>query len=172
MGVGGFGNSFPIIPGHEVIGEVVAVGEGEKKWKEGDRVGAPWHGGHDGTCKQCNQGLFQMCDNEQINGVTRNGGYGEYVTLRTEAVVDIPKDADPAEFCPLLCAGVTVFNALRKQGIQSGSTVAIQGLGGLGHLAVQFTSRMGYRTIAISSSDKKKDFAMKLGAHGKSAHPP
>ena len=83
-GQGVFGNSFPIIPGHEVIGEVAAVPESEKRWKEGDRVGGPWHGGHDGTCRQCKSGLFQMCDNEQVNGVTRNGGYGEYVTLRTE----------------------------------------------------------------------------------------
>lgn len=160
-----FGNSFPIIPGHEVIGEVAAVPESEKRWKEGDRVGGPWHGGHDGTCKQCNSGLFQMCVNEQVNGVTRNGGYGEYVTLRTEAVVSIPADADPVEYCPLLCAGVTVFNSLRHQNIVPGSTVAVQGLGGLGHLALQYTSKMGFRTVAISQSDAKRDFAMKLGAH-------
>ncbi|KIX08237.1 uncharacterized protein Z518_02893 [Rhinocladiella mackenziei CBS 650.93] len=160
-----FGNSFPITPGHEVIGEVVAVPDTEKRWKVGDRVGAPWHGGHDGTCKQCQRGMFQMCDNETINGVMRDGGYAEYVTLRTEAAVSIPPDADPAAYCSLLCAGVTVFNSLRNQKISAGSTVAIQGLGGLGHLALQFTSKMGYRTVAISSSSAKKDFAMQLGAH-------
>lgn len=106
--VGGFGNSFPIIPGHEIIGEVVAVPESEKRWKEGDRVGGAWHGGHDGTCKACRRGLYQMCVNESINGVTRDGGYGEYATLLTEAVVSVPKDVDPAEFAPQLCAGVTV----------------------------------------------------------------
>ncbi|KIW21454.1 hypothetical protein PV08_02034 [Exophiala spinifera] len=160
-----FGNGFPIIPGHEVIGEVAAVPEGETRWTVGARVGAPWHGGHDGTCTPCRQGLFQMCEKEQINGVTRDGGYAEYVTLRTEAVVSVPEDVDPAAFCPLLCAGVTVFNSLRKQNIVPGSLVAIQGLGGLGHLALQYTSKMGYRTVAISSSPEKKEFATQLGAH-------
>ncbi|EXJ94221.1 hypothetical protein A1O1_02614 [Capronia coronata CBS 617.96] len=162
---GVFGNSFPIIPGHEIIGDVVAVPDTEKRWKEGDRVGGPWHGGHDGTCKACQRGLFQMCDNELINGVTKSGGFAEYVTLRTEAVVSVPDDVDPAEFCPLLCAGVTVFNGLRRQNVLPGSVVAVQGLGGLGHLALQYTSKMGYRTVAISSSSAKKDFAMQLGAH-------
>ena len=106
-----------------------------------------------------------MCENEQINGVTRNGGYGEYALLRSEAGVRIPDDVDAAQYCPLLCAGVTVFNSLRRQGIMPGSTVAIQGLGGLGHLALQYTSKLGYRTVAISSSAAKKEFATKLGAH-------
>ena len=106
-----------------------------------------------------------MCENEQINGVTKNGGYGEYCVLRSEAGVRIPDDVDAAQFCPLLCAGVTVFNSLRRQGIMPGSTVAIQGLGGLGHLALQYTSKLGYRTVAISSSAAKKEFATKLGAH-------
>ncbi|KAF2105992.1 alcohol dehydrogenase [Lophiotrema nucula] len=162
---GGFGNPIPMVPGHEVIGDIVAVPDGEKTWKVGDRVGGAWHGGHDGTCKACKRGLFQMCSNEQINGVTRYGGYAEYVYIRSEAAVPIPKEVDPAEFAPLLCAGVTVFNSLRKQGITLGDTVAIQGLGGLGHLALQYTSKMGYRTVAISSSDSKRDFAKKLGAH-------
>ncbi|KAJ4512372.1 hypothetical protein HRR83_006887 [Exophiala dermatitidis] len=160
-----FGNSFPITPGHEVIGDVAAVPDSEKRWKIGDRVGAPWHGGHDGTCKSCQRGLYQMCDNELINGVTKNGGYAEYVTLRTEAVVSVPQDVDPAAFCPLLCAGVTVFNSLRRQNVIAGSVVAVQGLGGLGHLALQYASKMGYRTVAISSSSEKKQFASQLGAH-------
>ncbi|KAF2196907.1 alcohol dehydrogenase [Delitschia confertaspora ATCC 74209] len=155
---------FPRIPGHEVIGKVVAVGPGEKRWKIGDKVGGPWHGAHDGVCKACNRGLYQMCEHELVNGVSRNGGYAEYCTLRTEAVVRIPADADPAEYAPLLCAGVTVFNGIRQMQITPGDTVAIQGLGGLGHLALQYSRRMGYRTVAISSSDKKKDFAMQLGA--------
>lgn len=106
-----------------------------------------------------------MCQNEAINGVTRNGGYGEYVILRTEAVVSVPRDVDPAEYAPLLCAGVTVFNSLRKQNITTGELVAVQGLGGLGHLALQYASKMGYKVVAISSSDAKQKFAKDLGAN-------
>ncbi|GAB7341028.1 hypothetical protein MBLNU457_7357t2 [Dothideomycetes sp. NU457] len=157
--------TFPRVPGHEVIGKIVAVGPGEKKWKIGDRVGGPWHGGHDGTCKACNRGLFQMCDNEVVNGVNRDGGYAEYSDLRSEAAVRIPDDVPAADYAPLLCAGVTVFNGIRKMNIVQGDTVAIQGLGGLGHLALQYARKMGYRTVALSSSDDKKDFAMKLGAN-------
>jgi D-arabinose 1-dehydrogenase-like Zn-dependent alcohol dehydrogenase len=164
---GAFGpmGTFPRIPGHEVIGSVVAVGPDEKKWKIGDKVGGPWHGGHDGTCKACNKGLFQMCDNGLVNGVNRDGGYAEYSTLRSEAVVRIPQDADPAAYAPLLCAGVTVFNGIRNMNITPGDIVAVQGLGGLGHLALQYARKMGYRTIALSSSANKKDFAMQLGAN-------
>lgn len=118
-----------------------------------------------GVCKQCNRGQFQMCSNEAINGVSKDGGYAEYVILRSEAVVTIDRGLDVAVGAPLLCAGVTVFNSIRKMGITQGDTVAIQGLGGLGHLAVQYSRKMGYRTVALSSSDKKKDFAIKLGAN-------
>lgn len=104
---GHFGNSFPRIPGHEVIGDIVELGEGEKNWTVGERVGGPWHGGHDSTCKQCNRGLFQMCDNASVNGVTRDGGYAEYVLLNTEATVKVPRDVDPATYAPILCAGIT-----------------------------------------------------------------
>ncbi|KAH7319423.1 putative alcohol dehydrogenase [Rhexocercosporidium sp. MPI-PUGE-AT-0058] len=162
---GGFGNSFPIVPGHEVIGNVAAVPEGEKRWKVGDRVGGPWHGGHDGTCKQCNRGQFQMCRNAAVNGVTKDGGFAEYVILRTEAVVRVPKEVDPAEYAPILCAGITVFNSIRKLQIVPGDIVAVQGLGGLGHLAVQYANKMGYKVVALSSGDSKRDFAKKLGAH-------
>ncbi|KAA8574725.1 hypothetical protein EYC84_003975 [Monilinia fructicola] len=144
---GAFGNGFPIIPGHEIIGNVAAVGPGVEKWKVGERVGGPWHGGHDGTCKQCNRGQFQMCANGAINGVTRDGGFAEYVHLRSEAVVRVPVDVDPYEYAPILCA------------------VAVQGLGGLGHLAVQYAAKMGFKVVAISGGDKKRDFAHKLGAH-------
>lgn len=162
---GAFGNSFPIIPGHEVIGDVVAVGEGETKWKVGDRVGGGWHGGHDSVCKQCQRGEFQTCQKQEVNGVSRNGGFAEYVSLRTEAVVKVPKDADPVEYAPILCAGVTVFNSIRSLNIIAGELVAVQGLGGLGHLAVQYANKLGYRVVALSSGDKKRDFAHKLGAH-------
>lgn len=167
MQQGAFGEEgiYPRIPGHEIIGTVVAVGDGEKKWQIGDRVGGAWHGGHDGTCKACNRGLYQICQNEAVNGVSRDGGYAEYCTLRSEAVVKVPKDADPAEYAPLLCAGVTVFNGIRKMDIIQGDIVAVQGLGGLGHLAIQYARKMGYRTVAISTSSDKKDFAFELGAN-------
>jgi len=161
---GHMGNSFPIIPGHETIGVVAAVGPDEKVWKVGERVGGAWHGGHDGSCKQCKRGQFQMCQNGAINGVTRNGGYAEYCTLRSEAVVPVPESVDPAEFAPQLCAGVTVFNAIRNMKVTGGEVVAIQGLGGLGHLALQYASKMGYKVVALSSSDKKEKFARDLGA--------
>lgn len=153
------------ILGHEYVGHVVAVADGEKKWKVGDRVGGAWHGGHDGSCRSCSRGEFQMCDNKTINGVMRNGGYGTYATLRSEAAVSIPKDADAAEVAPLLCAGVTVFNGIRQLNIRSGEVVAVQGLGGLGHLAIQYFRKMGFRTVALSRGSTKKDFAMKLGAN-------
>ncbi|KAK6612742.1 alcohol dehydrogenase [Botrytis cinerea] len=129
---GGFGNGFPIVPGHEVIGTVAAVGEGVQKWKVGERVGGPWHGGHDGTCKQCNRGQFQMCSNGAVNGVTRDGGYAEYVHLRSEAVVRIPEDVDPYEYA---------------------------------QFSAPYAAKMGYKVVAISGGDKKRDFAHKLGAH-------
>jgi D-arabinose 1-dehydrogenase-like Zn-dependent alcohol dehydrogenase len=162
---GEFGNGFPIVPGHEIIDDIAAVGDGKERWKVGDRVGGPWHGGHDGTCKQCQRGQMQMCQNAAVNGITQDGGYAEYVLLRTEAVVNVPKDVDPVEYAPILCAGISVFNSIRKLNITSGELVAVQGLGGLGHLAVQYANKMGYRVVASSSGDKKQDFAKKLGAH-------
>jgi D-arabinose 1-dehydrogenase-like Zn-dependent alcohol dehydrogenase len=107
-----------------------------------------------------------MCQNGAVNGVSKDGGYAEYVLLRTEAVVKVPTDVDPVEYAPILCAGITVFNSIRKLHITSGSVVAVQGLGGLGHLAVQYANKMGHRVVALSSGDKKRDFASKLGAHG------
>jgi len=156
--------SSPLIPGHEIVGTIVALGDGVKRFKEGDLVGGAWHGGHDGTCRSCNRGLFQMCDNELINGVTRMGGYSEYCTLRAESAVRLPSGMDKAEMAPLLCAGVTTFNGIRQMVTIAGGVVAIQGLGGLGHLAVQYASKLGYRTVALSSNDSKKQFATDLGA--------
>ncbi|KAI1119024.1 alcohol dehydrogenase [Nemania sp. NC0429] len=162
---GAFGNLFPRVPGHEIVGDVVAVGERVSRLSNGDRVGGPWHGGHDNSCRACSRSQFQMCDHEKINGIHFDGGYAEYVLLREEAVVRVPKDLDPAEAAPLLCAGVTTFNAMRKQHVEQGNLVAVQGLGGLGHLAVQYASKMGYRTVAISSGSAKESFARELGAH-------
>lgn len=113
-----------------MVATVVKLGEGASRFKEGDLVGGAWHGGHDGTCKSCQRGLFQMCENESINGVSKNGGYAEYAVLNEEAAVRLPTHLDKAEMAPLLCAGVTVFNAIRQQNIQAGGTVAVVGLGG------------------------------------------
>ncbi|CAN8101238.1 unnamed protein product [Discula destructiva] len=162
---GNLGDVFPRVPGHEVVGDVVVVGEGVTRFKGGERVGGAWHGGHDGSCRSCQRGLFQICDNGDVNGVSRDGGYAEYVLLRAEAAVRVPADADPAEVAPLLCAGVTVFNAMRNMRVLQGSIVAVQGLGGLGHLALQYASKMGFTVVALSSGSDKKDFAMQLGAH-------
>ena len=150
--------------GHEFIGTVVATPAAEKKWKLGDRVGGAWHGGHDMQCRACNRGLFQMCANKTVNGVFRDGGYAEYATLRSEAAVRVPADADPAAIAPLLCAGVSVFNAMRRMHKTAGDLVAVQGMGGLGHLAVQYARKMGFRAVVLSRGTAKRDFAMQLGA--------
>ncbi|KAJ5441175.1 hypothetical protein N7491_003581 [Penicillium cf. griseofulvum] len=159
------GGGFPIVPGHEIIGRVAAIGEGETLWKEGDRVGGGWHGGHDGTCGPCKKGFFQMCDNGVVNGISRNGGYAEYCIIRREAAVRIPENVNAAKYAPMLCAGVSVFNSMRQMKIPPGEVVAIQGLGGLGHLAVQYANKFGYRVVALSRDSSKEEFARKLGAH-------
>ncbi|PRQ75853.1 GroES-like protein [Rhodotorula toruloides] len=155
----------PRVPGHEIVGDVVEVPEDEKRWKVGDRVGSGWHGGHDSTCPRCDRGDFVTCENENINGIITDGGHAEYVTLRTEAVCYIPREMDPAKAAPLLCAGVTTFNSIRNMDVHPGDVVAIQGVGGLGHLGIQFANKMGFKTVAVSRGPEKKDFATKLGAH-------
>ncbi|KAI1395597.1 putative alcohol dehydrogenase [Hypoxylon fuscum] len=159
------GGGFPLVPGHEIIGRVAAVGEGVSLWKVGDRVGGGWHGGHDGTCKACKKGWHQMCDNRVVNGETKNGGYAEYTILRSEAAAHIPENVDAAKYAPIMCAGTAVFNSMRNMGVSPGETVAVQGLGGLGHLAIQYANRFGYRVVAISRDADKKKFAQELGAH-------
>ncbi|KAI1393286.1 putative alcohol dehydrogenase [Hypoxylon trugodes] len=159
------GGGFPLCPGHEIIGKVAAVGGGVKAWKVGDRVGAGWHGGHDGTCTACRKGWYQMCDNQVVNGVTKNGGYAEYCILRPESTVRVPEHVDAVKYAPILCAGMTVYNSMRHMNIPVGETIAVQGLGGLGHLAIQYAARMGYRVIAISRGADKEKFARELGAH-------
>jgi D-arabinose 1-dehydrogenase-like Zn-dependent alcohol dehydrogenase len=157
--------------GHEFVGTIVALGPTAgipSKWQVGDLVGGAWHGGHDGHCRSCSHGDFQMCANKQINGVTRDGGYGEYAVLRAEAAVRLPRELAGevlAQWAPMLCAGVTVFNGMRRMGIAAGDVVAVQGLGGLGHLAVQYARKMGFRTVALSRGEEKRAFAMDLGAH-------
>ncbi|OAR03644.1 hypothetical protein LLEC1_00906 [Akanthomyces lecanii] len=162
---GEMGDVFPRIPGHEIVGDVVQVGDGVKNLKVGERVGGPWHGGHDGICRACQRAQFQMCDNALVNGYSKDGGFAEYVLLHSEATARVPKEMAPAEVAPLLCAGVTVFNGIRKMRVEQGALVAVQGLGGLGHLAVQYASKMGYEVAVLSSGDDKADFAKQLGAH-------
>ncbi|KAI0070919.1 GroES-like protein [Panus rudis PR-1116 ss-1] len=153
----------PRVPGHEIVGEIVAVGPNEEKWKVGERVGGGWHGGHCFTCDYCRAGEFNICEKEEVNGNSMDGGYAEYSTLRSEALVPVPTDMDPAEAAPFLCAGVTVFNSLRNMSTKPGDIVAVQGIGGLGHLAIQFAKKMGFRTVALSSSPSKKELFEKLG---------
>ncbi|OCH95672.1 GroES-like protein [Obba rivulosa] len=159
----------PRIPGHEIVGVVAAVAPPESLWKVGDRVGAGWHGGHCSVCDSCRSGDFICCEKADANGepycIFRDGGYAEYVTLRSEACARIPEDIDPAEAAPLLCAGITVFNSLRNMTSKPPDYVAVQGIGGLGHLAIQFARAMGYRVIALSSSSSKEKLARELGAH-------
>ncbi|MDT0649560.1 alcohol dehydrogenase [Autumnicola edwardsiae] len=156
---------YPRVPGHEVVGIVEEVGERVTKWKKGQRVGVGWHGGHCFTCQPCRRGDFINCENAKISGISYDGGYAEYMTAPHEAVASIPDDLSSADAAPLLCAGITVFNAIRNAGVSAGDTVAVQGIGGLGHLAVQYAAKMGMRTVAISTSDDKKELAKELGAH-------
>lgn len=163
---GGFpGLVLPRVPGHEIAGRVDAVGEGVTAWKAGDRVGVGWHGGHCFQCGACRKGLFINCEKELITGISFDGGYAEYAVVPAEAVARIPDGLEAAEAGPLLCAGVTTFNSLRNSGARPGETVAVQGIGGLGHLAIQYAARMGFRTVAVSRGADKEELARKLGAH-------
>jgi len=156
---------YPRSPGHEIAGVIDAVGEGSDPWKVGDRVGVGWHGGHCGTCESCRRGDFITCVKLQVPGISYDGGYAEFVTVPIEALARIPADLAPEEAGPLMCAGVTTFNALRHGGAGPGDVVAIQGIGGLGHLGVQFASKFGFETVAIGRGADKKSLAIKLGAH-------
>lgn len=159
------GLALPRIPGHEVAGTVDKVGAKVTAWKAGDRVGVGWHGGHCFACNACRRGLFLNCEKAQITGITHDGGYAEYVVVPAESVARMPEGLDFAEAGPLLCAGVTTYNALRNAGGRPGDTVAVQGIGGLGHLGIQFARQMGFRTVAVSSGSDKEELARQLGAH-------
>ena len=158
------GLQYPRIPGHEIAGRIDAVGADVTNWKSGQRVGVGWHGGHDFICDACRRGDFANCQNEKITGFTHDGGYAEYMIAPTEAVAAIPDDLPAAEAAPLLCAGITVFNALRNSGARAGDLVAVQGIGGLGHLGIQYARQMGFRTFAIGRGKDKEPLARKLGA--------
>jgi D-arabinose 1-dehydrogenase-like Zn-dependent alcohol dehydrogenase len=158
------GMVYPRIAGHEVAGVVDEVGPGVTEWKKGDRVGSGWHGGHDFVCESCRRGDFITCTNEAITGLTRDGGYQEYMLARHEAVARIPDGLDAADAGPLMCAGITTFNALRHSGAGPGDLVGVQGIGGLGHLGVQFAAKFGYRVAAIGRGPENGTLAKKLGA--------
>lgn len=159
------GLQYPRVPGHEIAGRIDAVGPDVTQWKNGQRVGVGWHGGHDFTCDACRRGDFVLCENEKITGVSYDGGYQEYMVVPAEAVAAMPDDLPADEAAPLLCAGITVFNALRNSGARAGDLVAVQGIGGLGHLGVQYARQMGFHTVAIGRGADKQPLAKKLGAH-------
>ncbi|HTL62052.1 MAG TPA: alcohol dehydrogenase [Nitrospira sp.] len=158
------GLQYPRITGHEVAGVIDDVGPGVSTWKKGQRVGVGWHGGHCSQCTPCRRGDFMGCQFFQVTGFQEDGGYGQYMIARSEAVAAIPDALSPVEAAPLLCAGVTTFNSLRHSGAQGGDLVAVQGLGGLGHLGIQFASKMGFHTVAIGRGSEKEALALKLGA--------
>ena len=159
------GIAYPRVPGHEVVGVIDKVGERVPNWKMGQRVGVGWHGGHCGHCTSCRRGDFITCVNAQIPGINYDGGYAVYMIAPFEALAAIPDDLEAAEAAPLLCAGITTYNALRNSGVRAGDTVAVLGIGGLGHLGVQFAAKMGCRTVAIARGAEKEPLARELGAH-------
>jgi D-arabinose 1-dehydrogenase-like Zn-dependent alcohol dehydrogenase len=159
------GIEYPKVPGHEVAGIVDELGERVSQWKKGQRVGVGWHGGHDGTCLACRRGDFRNCQNLRIPGISYDGGYQEYMIAPMEALVAIPDTLTAVEAAPLLCAGITVYNSLRHSGAMPGDLVAIQGIGGLGHLGIQFANKFGYKVAAIGRGSQNETLAKKLGAH-------
>ena len=157
--------TYPRVPGHEVVGVVDAVGSGVARWKPGQRVGVGWNGGYCGYCDSCRRGRFFACETvHEITGITYDGGYAEYLVARPDALALVPDDLSPEDAAPLMCAGVTTFNCLRNSGARPGDLVAVLGLGGLGHLAVQFAARAGYRTVGIARGQDKAALACELGA--------
>ena len=156
---------YPRVPGHEVVGVVDAVGSGVARWKPGQRVGVGWHGGNCGYCDSCRRGDFFACQTfTAITGITYDGGYAEYMIARAEAVAMVPDELSAVDAAPLMCAGVTTFNCLRNSGARPGDLVAVLGLGGLGHLGVQFAARSGFRAVAIARGKDKEPLARQLGA--------
>ena len=159
------GLQYPRVPGHEIAGRIDAVGADVTNWKVGQRVGVGWHGGHCFVCEPCRRGNFILCKNEKITGINYDGGYQEYTIIPAEAVAALPEDLPADQAAPLLCAGITVYNSMRHAGFVAGDLVAIQGIGGLGHLGIQYARQMGFRTVAIGRGADKAVLAKKLGAH-------
>jgi D-arabinose 1-dehydrogenase-like Zn-dependent alcohol dehydrogenase len=158
------GVDYPRVPGHEVAGRVDSVGEDVTEWEEGERVGVGWHGGHCFTCDSCRRGDFITCENAAVTGISYDGGYAEYMTAPHEALASVPEELDAVDAAPLLCAGITTFNSLRNTDARPGDLVAVQGLGGLGHLGVQYARAAGFETVAVSTSPEKEELAYELGA--------
>src|SRR5256714_6949137 len=159
------GVRYPRVPGHEIAGRIDGLGDGVRSWEKGQRVGVGWHGGHDFVCDECRRGDFGMCANRKVTGIDFDGGYAEYVIVGAEALALIPNEVPAEEAGPFMCAGVTVFNALRNSGARAGDVVAVQGIGGLGHLGVQYARQMGFQTVALGRGKDKAPLAKKLGAH-------
>jgi D-arabinose 1-dehydrogenase-like Zn-dependent alcohol dehydrogenase len=158
------GIQYPRVPGHEVAGIIDELGTGVTAWKQGQRVGVGWHGGQDNTCPSCRRGDFRNCRNLKIPGISYDGGYQEYMVAPVEALAAIPETLNAVEAAPLLCAGITTFNALRHSGAMPGDLVAVQGIGGLGHLGIQFANKFGYKVAAIGRGPGNAPLAKKLGA--------
>jgi D-arabinose 1-dehydrogenase-like Zn-dependent alcohol dehydrogenase len=158
------GISYPRVPGHEVAGVIDELGPGVSGWKRGERVGVGWHGGQDGTCLACRRGDFANCANVKICGISYDGGYQEYMVAPRDALAHMPESLDVAEAAPLMCAGITTFNALRHSGALPSDLVAVQGIGGLGHLGIQFANKFGYRVAAVGRGAENASLAKKLGA--------
>src|SRR5213596_2378709 len=159
------GLQYPRVPGHEVAGKIDALGGGVTNWRKGQRVGVGWHAGHDFVCEECRRGDFMMCVNRKITAIDYDGGYAEYMIARAEALAAIPDELPAEEAGPFMCAGVTVYNALRNSGARGGQVVAVHGIGGLGHLGVQYARQMGFKTVALGRGRDKEPLAKKLGAH-------
>ncbi|HZQ67840.1 MAG TPA: alcohol dehydrogenase [Terriglobales bacterium] len=159
------GLQLPRVPGHEISGRIDAVGRDVTNWKQGQRVGVGWHGGHCFVCDPCRRGDFILCEKGKITGISHDGGYAEYMISPAEAIAAMPEDLHDDEGAPLLCAGITVFNSLRNSIARAGDTVAIQGIGGLGHLGIQYARQMGFRTVAIGRGKDKEELVRTLGAH-------
>jgi D-arabinose 1-dehydrogenase-like Zn-dependent alcohol dehydrogenase len=159
------GLSLPRVPGHEVVGRIEAMGNGVSKWKIGQRVGVGFFGGEDGLCEPCRRGDIVNCQNPVYPGITVDGGYAELMIAEARGIASIPDELTSAEAAPLLCAGITTYNALRNAGLRGGDLVAVQGLGGLGHLGIQFARHLGFHTVAIGRGREKEKLAKDLGAH-------
>jgi alcohol dehydrogenase/propanol-preferring alcohol dehydrogenase len=159
------GMSHPLVPGHEIAGVIESLGDGVNGWEAGQRIGVGWYGGNCGYCEWCRRGLLLDCENMGIPGITMDGGYADYVVVRAAAMAAMPDELAAEEAAPLLCAGITTFNALRQSGARAGARVAILGVGGLGHLGVQFAAKLGFETVAIARGTEKEPLARQLGAH-------
>jgi D-arabinose 1-dehydrogenase-like Zn-dependent alcohol dehydrogenase len=158
------GIQFPRVPGHEIVGIIDELGSGVSGWKKGERAGVGWHGGHDNTCRECRRGDVRNCRNLKVPGISYDGGYEQFMVAPVEALVAIPASLNDVEAAPLLCAGITTYNSLRHSGAMPGDLVAVQGIGGLGHLGVQFANKFGYQVVAIGRGSADAALAKKLGA--------